>query len=598
MRPHATSRLRIEIRQRSCSFLSELCLVLAILPAFGLLANTDAQAAPQQQQTATSSSDKQTQQQQQLQTAIVPIARNMADYIKLPQGVARAKTYSNNFSNASKVVAYPDKTSIKLNMVKNPAFGGQPTYIQPKVSEDKAVKPDHSTDSKGQQWTCYTDHVQLTATSTTFLNNDYSSSASHIYPGAVYTFDNFYNGSYAEQTGQRNPLSIITDSTNITGSSYVTVSNPNMGTIRNAVDSLFREMTNNVANESTTYQIYETANDADQSLKISGGASGYGASISAGYSNSSQSQTVNLTIDAIKTLFSINTIPPTNGFFTDPSVEATPNLMVIGNVDYGMRVLANFTATFNSQQEESDFKAAYSGWGVSANVNLDLISKSSSVSDTINAYIVGGPGNATLSFNKKDLESQIQKLMSGATYKNAMPVRYEFYDMAGDVVGSNSATDTFAVRDCIPGADDPRLESASVAFQVGSDGKNGNDNYDLLLYPGTVNLDTPYNENFVYAYNQATTPEAGLEYQDDTNYAVKLEQVRPATLSQFKNGGAIELNIFPNGNDTWDNSSIVLTLNFEGGLGPSGPITFSNVNIDQNGPHRILYFDGNFKPLQ
>ena len=390
----------------------------------------------------------------------------------------------------------------------------------------------------------------------------------------------------------------MTDSTNIKGSSYITVPSPNMGTIRNAVDSLFNETTNTVANESTTYQIYQSVNDADNSLKISGGASGYGASIGGSYSTSSQSNTVYYTIDAIKTLFSINSIPPTNGYFTAPNVEATPNLMVIGDVNYGMRVLANFSATFNSQDEAAEFNASYSGFGVSANVAFAQLSKNTSVSSTINAYIVGGPGKATTAINKNELEAQITKLMAGATYKNAMPVKYEFYDMAGDVVGSNSATDSFAVRNCVPGTDDPRLESVTVQFQVGSNGgdnKNPDDNYQLVLYPGTVNLNNGPSQDFVFAYNQAQTPEAGLEYQAGSKYTAVLSQTRPATLSQFtKNGGALELNIFPNGNDTWVNSVILVTLKFDGPGGPANPIKYSNISIDQNETHRVLYFDGSF----
>jgi hypothetical protein len=529
-------------------------------------------------------------------------ARNMKDFAKTPQGTARKQKFGKNFGSgkgeASKDIKYPDGTSLHLSMVKNPSFGDQPTSIEAKLKHDKSQKADHSTDAKGQQWTCTTDHVQLTATSTTFLNNDYSSAASHIYPGACYTFADFYNGSYKEQSGVRNPITIVTDNTNIVGSSYVTVSDPNMATIRNAVDKLFRETTKASASESLTYQIYETSNDADQSIKISGGASGYGATLSGGYSNGSASKTINLTIDAIKTLFSINTIPPDNGFFQDPKVESTPNLMVIGAVDYGVRVLANLSVTFNSQQEEADFAASYSGFGVSANVAFDQISRSKSVSSTINCYVVGGPGNSTVSFDKKDLQREIQKIFSGATYKNAMPVKYEFYDMAGDVVGSNSATDDFAVRQCIPGKDDPRLESVFVQFQVGGDGKNNDDNYTLLLYPGSVNLNNPRQfGDMVFQYNEAGSPEGEIEYQGNTAYSVKMESVnKPATLSEFtKNGGSLMLSIFPNGNDTWQNTAILVTLKFEGGLGPSTPIKFTNVNIDQNGPHRILYFDGNFK---
>jgi hypothetical protein len=528
-----------------------------------------------------------------------PVALSMKEFAKTPQGAKRRQQFGKNFGvngRDSMKIKYPDGTSLTLRMVKNPRFGNQPTNITAKIKRDKNKKPEHSTDSKGQQWTCTTDHVQLTATSTTFLNNDYSNSASHIYPGACYTFEDFYNGSYKEQTGDRNPITIVTDNPNIKGSSYVTIKDPNMGTVLDAVHKLFREATGKAATESLTYQIYQTTNDADQSMKISGGASGYGASVSASYSKGSQSNTMNFTIDAIKTLFSITTTPPEGGFFKDPKVEATPNLMVIGSVTYGIRVLANMTVTLTSQQEAIALGAAYSGFGVSANVNFKEFSSNKSVNSSINCYVVGGPGNSTITFDKKDLEKQIEKVISGATYQNAKPVKYEFYDMAGNVIGSNSATDHFAVRQCTPGTSDPRLESVFVSFLIGGDGKNNDTNYELDLYPGNVNLDkTTIMRPPVFLYNEFADGGGQVEYKPNEQITVKLLEVnKTTTLSEFtKNGGAIVLNEFPPGNDKWQNAQLNLTLNFEGGV--SHQISFTNANVSEVDKRLILYFTDAFK---
>lgn len=541
-------------------------------------------------------------QQASVQTSAL-IARNMKDYAKTPQGIKRKEKYGNTYSTEPATKDFPYKDGSTLFLKMSPKFGGLPPGIVPHLGDvDKKVKPDHSTDSKGQQWTCSTEHITLTATSSTFLTNDYSSAASHIYPGACYTFENFNNGSYKEQTGDRNPLTIVTDNTNIKGSSFVTVKDPNMATIRNAVDDLFRESKGPAATESLAYQIYRNLNEADQGLKISGGASGYGATLTGSFATGSQSKTVNLTIDAIKTLFSINTIPPENGFFKDPNVEVTPYLQVMGKVSYGVRILANLTATFNSQDEAAAFAASYSGFGVSADVKFSDISKNTAISSTFNGYVVGGPGNSKVSFNKKDLEKEINKIMAGATYKNAMPVSYEFYDMAGDVVGSNSATNSFAVRNCTPGSKDPRLESVTVQFQTGDDGKNATTDYTLWLYPGNVNLGVPAQKDWklVFSFDEYDSPEGPLEYNGKTSYTVKMEGVyRPATLSEFtKNGGILVFTERPqpsNPNDIWQNVAIVMTLNFAGGQ--SQTITWSTINIDQNFPERILYFDGKFKGL-
>jgi hypothetical protein len=188
--------------------------------------------------------------------------------------------------------------------------------------------------------------------------------------------------------------------------------------------------------------------------------------------------------------------------------------------------------------------------------------------------------------------------MSGATYANAKPVKYEFYDMAGDVIGSRSATDSFAVRNCTPGKNDPRLESVLVRFDVGDDGKNPDTNYSLLLWPGNDNISA--NKQYgdmVFQFQEAGSPEGEIEYKPSSNYTVKMVGVKkPATLSEFtKNGGQILFSIFPPGNDTWKNNVIEVTLTFEGDAAPAPTIRFDNIEIDESNPHRILYFDGGFK---
>jgi hypothetical protein len=528
-----------------------------------------------------------------------PVAMNMTKFRSTPEGVERQKKYGTKFAQsgngvATRPVKYGDGSILNIKLVKDPSFGGEGTNIKSEVK--KGDKPEKSKDAQGNEWSCSTDHVQLTATSTTFLNNDYSGSSSHIYPGAIYTYENFYDGSYKEQQGDRNPLTIITDNTNIKGKPYVTVDNPNTATIRAAVDDLFKESKAPVANESLAYQVYETSTLADESLKISGGVAGYGAALTASYHTGSSSKTRTLTIDAIKTLFSINTIPPKGGFFKSETTEGAPDLMVIGSVSYGVRVLANLTFNFTSDDEAAAFSASYSGWGISANVDFDQISKNQSVDNTINCYIVGGPGNSTVSFNKKDLKKEIEDVMSKATYKNAMPVKYEFYDMAGAVIGSNSATDSFAVRQCTPAnAADPKLVSVLATIVTGNSSKDQSTNYDLYITTGKVSK--PENKLHIdgpcYKYKEGPT---STEYQEHSSVTRKLLQIdRPLTMNDFrKDGGAFVLQMWPHGSNEWDISKITLALSFEGSSTKPIELNFSNLQVSNDSPYAILYFDKDF----
>ena len=278
-------------------------------------------------------------------------------------------------------------------------------------------------------------------------------------------------------------------------------------------------------------------------------------------------------------MFSVNTLPPDSGL---PDCEGGkhPQPVGVGGVSYGVRVLANLSVTFNSQQEAADFKASYSGWGVSANVNFDQLSSSKSVNSTINCYVVGSPeqldGHRP---RQKDLKKEIQQILAGATYKNAMPVKYEFYDMAGEVVGSNSATDDFAVRNCTPGKDDPRLESVYVNFSTGNDNKNQNDNYVMFLYPGAMNK-TVSGSDVTMTNSLMTYLEDGAvfdfgsgynspEYPNNSQTQVQMFGInKPATLTDFQNGGSLHLHLEPENTDTWVINSITVTLNFAGSVTP------------------------------
>ena len=538
------------------------------------------------------------------------------EYKSTPKYAKSKKKYDKAFDDtASKVLTYPDGSKVHLKLVKNPSFGGMPTSIKSttvKGSEKKDTKTD-----KGTQWDCSSSSIALTASSTSFLEADYATQAGYIYPGAIYTFDNFFNGSYTEQTGVRYPITLVNENPNITGSSYINVKNPGMGPTTNAVDKLTKEMKGPAANEEFKYQVYETGNSAAQALQVSGGGSYAGFSAQNTYSTSGTSNTVNLTIDATKILYTINMSPQDSGFFADPKIEATRNLMVIGRVSYGIRVLANLTYTFSSSAEADQFKASYSGFGGSANVSLSQISQSSSVSNSINCYVVGGPGNSTMSFNKKDLEAQLKAVFKGATYQNAKPVEYSFFNMAGDLVGSYSATDNFTERNCVPNDNAAKLQSIFVTFNTGADGKDNNTHYTFSLYGGNAGTSNNYNgydnnppqtvnnhEPFIAMYktgplNVVFSP-GGSNTNQLTNNAFLGAYSGPnslygsMTMDYFVNhGGIVHLHIYPDGSDTWNISGMVLQLNFEGGI--SQNVKFGAFTVSDKSTEMTLYFDGTFK---
>jgi hypothetical protein len=271
--------------------------------------------------------------------------------------------------------------------------------------------------------------------------------------------------------------------------------------------------------------------------------------------------------------------------------------MFIGNVSYGVRVLANITLEFDSEEEAAAFSGSYSGWGVSAKVDFDQISKSKAVNNTVNCYVVGGPGNTTISFNKKDLQKQIEEVIAKATYKNAMPVKYELYTMGGAVIGSKSATDEFDVRNCTPAnGGNPNLVSAMVTLHTSDEAKDKDDHFTLVLtnVKGTMDVEKIMQPDVKYfAYKGRT----GMEFQEKTSQTRKLIQGgKPLTLNDFgKDGGELIIRYYPDGGNEWHMSSVDLDLTFDDGKRTT--MHFSNILLSSDTKSARLYFDRNFKEV-
>ncbi|MBK7649904.1 MAG: hypothetical protein IPJ20_02940 [Flammeovirgaceae bacterium] len=91
-------------------------------------------------------------------------------------------------------------------------------------------------------------------------------------------------------------------------------------------------------------------------LNVAAGGSFAGFSVSAAYKKHSNEHIRILTIDATKTYLIASVNLPANGYFADKSFEQNnANLVVIKNVVYGCRVLANVIITVTNDQESVDF---------------------------------------------------------------------------------------------------------------------------------------------------------------------------------------------------------------------------------------------------
>jgi hypothetical protein len=550
-------------------------------------------------------------------------ARNMEEFKKTPQYAKRKTTFDKNSpSLQSKTVTFQDGTKLTVKLDKNAPTSPLTGPVKKKVGDTKK-------ESSGG-YDCTVTIVNLTSSSDNFLNNDYSGSTANIYPGACYTYANLTNGSWKETTGARYPIMITTDNPNVKGLPYVVVKDPNMGTLYAAVAKLFSGMSKSTGNESLTYQVSEAENSAAYNLQIGAAASGYGVDLSNVYSTGNKSNHVHITIDATKTLFTISTAPPDSGFFKDQKIENTSYLSVIGEVSYGVRVLANADITFATEQDADQFKGSYSGFGVSVSLNVNYGTSSKNTTANINGYMIGGPGSQVVAYSLDDLKKQIEKAFEGATYQNARPIKYKAYSMAGDVLNTYSATDNFNERSCVPAdGGSPEIDNISVTFTQGNDGKEPNSWYSISVLPGagTSNdfdntmfiYESPAPGNQLYANNGMVTV---ILHPNRAEYAIKGKE-HPFYKGKFdlatlqKEGGHIylsPLNYRPNstggvGTDIWKVDAVSVKINLKPTAANPNPQPVGGNSLQWNmqGPnelqlssgnqtHRVFFFDRNFNP--
>lgn len=519
-----------------------------------------------------------------------------------------------NISNAD-LLQFPKFRTETMTIVKDGIKIHDTTYAtdQKKVTTYKTdtIYHHHDIGTIIQDSDCYTTKVKVSANSSTFMNADYEAQAQHIYPGAIYYYKDFTSGKYKEIDFPRNQIKLSSDNPNISGSTWNLIDNPDYSSIRDGIASIYSRFDNRqVGTMNLRYQTYQSNTDAEFSLKISGGGSYGNFSLENEYKNTSKSNSQNLTIDAIKPLYTITCLLPKpykNYFQSNDGIDINKNPIIIQSVTYGIRVLANFTLETDTKEALDNFKAHYSGIGSSAHVDFDYLEKHAKTDQTINCYVVGGPGNSTVAFDKKQLEDGLQNLIAGATYATARPISYEIRDLAGNIIETKSATDEITTVKCVPHVNAQILQSIILKIKSGGedgskDGKDGNTELWIDVYKG-IGFSSNSNVGSLHENDDNNFPGgsiimrhiSGNERYGGINTSINNKIKRTDFVN---NGGSIKIRIQPHGgreHDTWKIDQFTVSLVFADGT--IEDIPFSNhFEVSDESKEYELFFKGDFKP--
>jgi hypothetical protein len=501
---------------------------------------------------------------------------------------------ANTFSNPSYTYTMPDNTRVTTKLVVNPQnansnFGGS--------VRENIINSTPSTSNASMN--CVTVTKTITAESASFMNSNYSSQSPYIYPGAIYRFTDFFGGTYAMLENGRNPIEVSTDNlANSTGPVFRQVAVPTANNIRTEIANILRPFENSGGGRNIQYRVYSTTNDAELTVKANAGGGFAGFKASGSFSTSNKNEYYYLTIDAIMPMFTLMTSLPANGYFSDKSIESNnKDLIVIQNVVYGCRVLANVEIKKSSNQDDVNFKASFESGSINANAAFDYLKKSNSVTTTVNGFVVGGPEGTTM-FNKDRLFEDIQDLLGRATYKAARPIAFTLTDVSGRTLGIQTATDQYTEIVCTPKSSLYKLVSARVEVNTGSnDPKNDGSKAYFKLFnslgitvassTGNNNIEFPVNSFKSFDLVVAPTDEryGSMPGADALRKAQPANLNDAANLESFKSGylditfDAVQIGL---GWDEWQITRGVVYLQFQDQNGAGMPpvvLNYNNLNV-------------------
>jgi hypothetical protein len=470
-------------------------------------------------------------------------------------------------------------------------------------------------------WKCTNSVLNFNSRSTSFMNALPGFQASYLVPGMIYSYDDYSSGNFNEKLNvDRNPVVLTCDVYNA-DKIKSTVSNPGLSNLRIGLDSIVKNFAPQQSGAS--YQMNTTMVDNENELNLVANAGGSfgGFSISANFNHSENSHHIYYTVDAIKTLYTINTELPSMVYSKTDNLPSTNSpAIMIKSVTYGARVLANMDIELNDKSDMSGMSLSYNSGFTSGSFDFNSLFKNKSVNITINGYLIGFPSNINGTFNATadNFFSMLDQFFSKCDYVSAKPIQYSFSDMGGDLLGVESATDKFSIRNCTPADEIFVLQSALVNFNTGQDDKNTDSEFWLSLATGNPNslswISNYYdksssfnNKGNPYTLNLPLYNNQKME-QADVNEQVKQMnqnlQTYALTMDDFKSGGAIGFKLIQHNHmhDDWDFSSFTLILNFMSQKGTElqkqvqvgSNFRISEVNDNPNNQSKIIYFDNNF----
>lgn len=370
-----------------------------------------------------------------------------------------------------------DGTKVKTTYYLSASKYRTAELIKPSKSTGVKQGPVQTQESDG--WKCQESTIRVSAEDDQFMNMYNERENAHIYPGAIYRFNDFYSGKFAAYENDRHPFRIATTASRVDGDIFEWVQSPSSLDVLNARNKITMRTVQDNINRGFKAKIYECTSAAEMALRVGVTAGGYGAKLDFMMGNQRSTQDRFFLIDATQEVYSMFAEVPSDGLFKSKD-ELPKDLMMMRSVTYGMRVLVTIKTTLNTVEDVQRFGASYKGFGFEGGVSLDNLQKSFNSSTEVRIYVVGGENTGFLECSPSELMAKLNESFKTLNYYNAAPLYFTFVDMNDVMLRTTSATDESTSRQCVPVPPkdkDPNLRYYQIQLHLasisGSTGKSG-----------------------------------------------------------------------------------------------------------------------------
>jgi len=301
-----------------------------------------------------------------------------------------------------------------------------------------------------------------------------------IWAGAIYPIESVLEGGYAPVNLPRRDIRISTSLMNV-GWSEVVVTNPGIGTVRDAIRELISSGSGQEAAANWQVKVHSINSQKDFKVKVAGSFSSPFAKASALFDFKKNSKKSRVLVDIYRDYYTITARPvDSGGFFSDPSL-VQPDWVYVGTVTYGKRIMIGIESSTDQEALLQEAKAKFSAIAASGSVSESILDSNILKTAKLNALAFGVTGKELGQYIQAAtaIEGSAQNLgfiaralaneESVSASKPGVPMSYVFNFVDNDEYAKVVTNAEYTYRSCGTLATDIRVDLVSLFLREDED---------------------------------------------------------------------------------------------------------------------------------